>query len=174
MNRPLRTDRLILEPLTGAHAEALWEPMQDPAIYRWISSVPPPSVEGLQRRWTAAESRVSPQGDEAWLGWALRSRSDGAWVGKVDATVAGPVATNVGYFLFPTFWGRGLATEAVRALVSHFSDRGVGELRATVTVGNRASERVLEHAGFVRTRILPANDRIRGVDHDDTEFVRLA
>jgi RimJ/RimL family protein N-acetyltransferase len=41
-----------------------------------------------------------------------------------------------------------------------------------VTLGNDASCRVLEAVGFIRTRIIPENDTIRGVKHDDIEFVR--
>jgi RimJ/RimL family protein N-acetyltransferase len=50
----------------------------------------------------------------------------------------------------------------------------VRRLVATVTVGNVASGRVLQKAGFSFTQILPANDIIRGVAFDDEEYVRLA
>ena len=49
--------------------------------------------------------------------------------------------------------------------------QGVREARAYVTLGNSASERVLSKAGFVRTRVIPESDRIRGVLHDDVEYV---
>ena len=42
---------------------------------------------------------------------------------------------------------------------------------ATVTLGNEASCRVLEKSEFTRTRIIPQNDTIRGVKHDDVEYI---
>ena len=42
---------------------------------------------------------------------------------------------------------------------------------ATVTLGNEASYRVLEKSGFIRTRIIPENDTIRGVKHDEVEYL---
>jgi ribosomal-protein-alanine N-acetyltransferase len=173
LNVSLTTARLSLEPLTAAHADALFAPLQEEALYTWISLLPPPSVEKLRDRWTWLEGRLSPSGEEAWLNWIVRRVDDGACVGKLDASVddAG-VATNVGYLFFPAYWGQGLATEAVIAVAEHLERHGVTEQRATVTVGNGASGRVLEKAGFARTRILPENDVIRGVTHDDIEYVR--
>jgi RimJ/RimL family protein N-acetyltransferase len=173
LNAPLATARLSLEPLTAAHADALFAPFQEEALYTWISLTPPASVERLRERWAFLEGRLSPTGDEAWLNWVARRTGDGALVGKLDASVDGAgVATNVGYLFFPAFWGQGLATEAVLAVAEHLERHGVTEQRATVTSGNHASGRVLEKAGFARARILPENDIIRGVKHDDIEYVR--
>ena len=173
LNALLTTERLTLEPLTAAHAAELFEPFQDESLYRWISSSPPQSVQLLRERWARAESRRAPSGDDAWLGWAVRRTADRVPVGKMDVVVSlDDVATNVGYLFFPAFTGQGYATEAVRAVTAHLALHGVHELRATVTVGNVASARVLEKAGFVHTRVLPENDTIRGVKHDDLEYVR--
>lgn len=175
LNEPVATERLRLEPRTLAHAEVLFGPLQDERIYRWISTVPPESLEWLKEKWTRTEARLSPTGEDAWLNWAVRRVSDGAYVGLVDAVVnVADVATNVGYMLFPPFWGRGYASEAVIGVAEHLEHRGVTRMWATVTAGNVASTRVLERAGFARTRILPLNDTIRGVQHDDIEHVRGA
>jgi ribosomal-protein-alanine N-acetyltransferase len=173
LNAPLTTDRLTLEPLVAAHADALFPSMQDDAIYTWISTEPPGNVGDLRKRFGRLESRIGLGGAVAWLNWAVRSVSSGDYVGRIDVEVdTANVATNVGYLFFPAFWGQGYASEAVNAVVEHLVREGVTELRATVTVGNEASARVLEKAGFVHTRILRGNDTIRGVACDDLEYVR--
>jgi RimJ/RimL family protein N-acetyltransferase len=172
LNARIDTPRLVLEPITAAHADLLFAPLQDERIYRWISPVPPATVERLRARWAGIEARFSPDGDEAWLNWAVRRIGDGAYLGKVDASVdVASVATNVGYLFFPEAWGHGYATEAVRGIVEHLARLGIRELRALVTSGNDASARVLVKAGFARTRLLPDNDTIRGVKYDDIEYV---
>jgi RimJ/RimL family protein N-acetyltransferase len=175
LNASIATPRLHLSPLTAAHAAAMFIPLQDDAIYRWISATPPSSLEALRERWTRNESRVSPDGTEAWLAWAVQRTSDGVHIGKLDVCLdATSTVTNLGYILFPAFWGQGLATEAVVAVVEHLIGLGVTRLVATVTVGNEASARVLTRAGFTFTRVIPQNDTIRGVLHDDEEYVRMA
>ncbi|MDV6374305.1 GNAT family N-acetyltransferase [Deinococcus arenicola] len=58
----------------------------------------------------------------------------------------------IGYGLNPSVWGQGLATEAARALVAHLHARpDVQTVTAQTALHNRASERVLEKLGFVRT-----------------------
>jgi RimJ/RimL family protein N-acetyltransferase len=172
-NDLIASERLLIEPLLGSHADLLFEAMSEPRIYRWISALPPPTLEHLQRRWTAAESHGSNSEGEIDLNWAVRRSSDGRYIGKLDAAVAkNKVATNVGYIVFLPFWNQGYATEAVRALASYLERQGVVEQRALVTQGNDASARVLTKSGFVRTRVIPDNDTIRGEKYDDVEYVR--
>lgn len=169
----LETPRLVLQQRRGSHADAAFGPLQDDAIYQWIAANKPHGVESLRKRWTQLESRLSPDGTQAWLAWAITTRADGALVGQVDAVVDDTlVCTNFGYYLFPHFWGRGLATEAVRAATNHLLQQGITRLIATVTVGNQASDRVLEKAGFSFTRVIPHNDTLRGVPVDDAEYIR--
>ena len=170
---PVETPRLLLTPLMGSHADAAFDPMQDDAIYEWISMNKPRTVESLRANWTRLESRLSTDGDNAWPVWAITTRSDGALVGEVDADVDDKlVCTNLGYYLFPAFWGQGFATEAVRAIADHLVQQGIHRLVASVTVGNHASAQVLKKSGFSFTRILPDNDTLRGEPVDDEEYVR--
>jgi [ribosomal protein S5]-alanine N-acetyltransferase len=175
LNGPVGTARLQLEPLTAAHADVLFTPLQDERIYHWISAWPPGEVEHVRQAWGQRGSRLSPDGNEAWLNWAVRRASDGAYMGKVDATVdAANVATHFGYVFFPEFWNQGYASECARGMVEHLAQRGVLEVHAFVTQGNVASERALARAGFIRTRIIPDNDKIRGVFYADIEYVHHA
>jgi len=55
----------------------------------------------------------------------------------------------IGYCLGETFWGRGIATEAVTALTEWaFTELRLVRLYAPVFAHNRASARVLEKAGY--------------------------
>jgi RimJ/RimL family protein N-acetyltransferase len=58
-------------------------------------------------------------------------------------------AAEIGYWLGRTFWGRGLATAAVRGLTAHaFEAHGLTRVYALPFADNAASARVLEKAGY--------------------------
>lgn len=59
--------------------------------------------------------------------------------------------TEIGYGLVPDARGRGVATEAVAALVAAADAAGV-RIRASVAAENAASLRVLAHCGFTQLR----------------------
>ena len=40
----LAADDLVLEPLVSGHAEAMFEVLSDPELYRYLDQPPPPSV----------------------------------------------------------------------------------------------------------------------------------
>ena len=165
--------RLRIEPLDESHAAPLFDGMSEPAVYQWISLRPSPDLAHLQARWARVARFPMVDVDELDFGWAVQRVADGAWIGKLDAAVTSAgIATNVGYAFVPACWGRGYATEAVTALSEHLRRHGVVRQHATVTLGNEASCRVLERAGFVRERVLPGNDTLRGMLVDDVEYVR--
>lgn len=172
----IATPRLVLEPMGERHAQAFFAPLQtDEALYRWISMERPASLDALRERWRRVElsGRISPCQRFAWPAWALRRKADGQYLGRVDAEVTVDLeASNFGYYLFSPHWGQGYASEATQAAVQALAQRGVQRFVATVTVGNGASARVLQKAGFVFTRILPGNDLIDGVAVDDEAYVK--
>ena len=173
INVDIASPRLRLEPLDERHAAPLFEGLRDPAIYQWISLQPSPDLAHLRARWARVAQRPLCGVEVLDFGWAVQRIADGAWIGKMDAEVtARGVATNVGYAFVSACWGQGFATEAVAALSEHLRRHGVIEQHATVTVGNEASCRVLERAGFVRERVIVGNDTLRGVRVDDIEYVR--
>jgi RimJ/RimL family protein N-acetyltransferase len=80
----------------------------------------------------------------------------------------------LGYWLFTTARGRGVATRAVEAAVEHAFANGIYRVEAHVRVGNAASERVLERAGFEREGVKRNLLRRDDERHDATLFARLA
>ena len=69
----------------------------------------------------------------------------------IDPREDGP---ELGYWLGASYWGRGFATEAVRALIDHaFGDLQHETLQAGARVSNPASRRVLEKCAFQWTGV---------------------
>ena len=77
----------------------------------------------------------------------------GAAVGGIGFTIQEDVyrrSAELGYWLGEEFWGRGIATQAVRAVTAYaFATHDLCRLYAGVFEWNPASQCVLEKAGFV-------------------------
>lgn len=148
MSDVLMTTRLRLEPQRAAHAEEMHAVLSDPAIYAHENE-PPASVAWLRARYARLESRRSPDGREEWLNWVLRLH-DGPAIGYVQATVHAGGRADVAYVLGSAWWGQGLASEAVRAMVEELRQRhGVQRLHAVLKSANERSLKLLQRMGFV-------------------------
>ena len=144
----LAAGELVLEPLVPGHAEAMFEVLGDPELYRYLDHPPPPSVEHLRDVYAGVETRMSPDASQAWLNWVVR-RPGQPLLGYVQATVLPDHMAWVGYVFSVRHWGRGHATHAVRAMLEHVArDYGVSRFLASVEAANQRSIRLLERLGF--------------------------
>ena len=96
-----------------------------------------------------------------WLALVAAKPDGSRFAIEVDGVLAGGIAIepftqehadvgDLGYWLGREYWGRGIATSLVRALVRHgFETLNLRRLEAPVMAANVASARVLEKAGFV-------------------------
>lgn len=135
----LTTGDLVLDPLTVAHAVAMFDLLSDPALYRYLDFGPPPSLEHLRRVYSALERRESPDGDERWLNWVVRLPA-GESIGFVQATLVSDRTAWIAYLLASDRWGRGLASRASAAMLDHLvAAYGIEEFLATVEAANARS-----------------------------------
>ena len=146
--RTLEADGLVLEPLTVAHAEAMFALLSDPALYRYIDETTPPDVEYLRARYARLERRESADGRQRWLNWAVCLPGQPP-LGYVQATVLDNGSAWVAYLLGSAHQGRGYATRATAAMLAHLeSEHGTSCLLANVEVENLPSIRLLQRLGF--------------------------
>lgn len=167
VNPLLTTPRLRLEPQVAAHAPAMLAALADPRIYRYIPGSPPNNAEALRRRFAHQESRRSPGGGELWLNWIVYS--DQAALGTVQATVhLAECTADVAYVFGPGAWGKGYASEAVRAMLTFLhAGLGVEEFVANLDTRNTASRRLIERLGFVQTDLVLGADHFKGSVSDE-------
>lgn len=169
---PLKTARLVLEPLTQAHAELMVEGLRDEALYDYIADRPYPDAEALRERYARLETRRSPDGRDRWLNWILLPLGSAEPVGYVQATVRPGESAAIAYVLFRAAWGRGLASEAVSAVIGHLRRDGtVPLITATADPRNLRSIALLERLGFTRTAYRRAAAEIRGEVCDEVDYV---
>ena len=162
--RRIETPTLTLEPQTAAHADEMFAVLGDPAIYEY-ENAPPASVEWLRERYTRLESRRSADGAEQWLNWVIRLPTAEP-IGYVQATVQHTGRAAIAYELASAYWGRGLATQAVRAMIDELGARyAVRELSAVLKRANRRSRALLERLGFEPAT--PQQHSARHVDADE-------
>ena len=152
----LRSERLHLDPVTRADAEAVLEYCGDPDLQHWVP-VPAPYSRADAEFFTtqyATDAATSP----TFSLWAIRL-NDGLGeatrynplVGAIELRFEPLLSGTVGYWLGAPHRGRGLMTEAVGALVEHaFDERGFGLRRIhwQARVGNGASATVARRNGF--------------------------
>jgi len=141
----LETERLVLLPQTVAAARALLAGA-DPGL---------PLAEGYPHADSLDALRMQVEhGGPDDGGWFVTLAEDGRVVG--DCGTFGPPdddgRVEIGYGLAAPFRGRGLGTEAVRALVDWLVTLpDVREVTASVEVGNEPSRRLLATLGFTLT-----------------------
>jgi RimJ/RimL family protein N-acetyltransferase len=146
----LRTDRLDLIPITRDLAPEMFEVLNDPVLYEYVTSSPPADVSALTRQYEFWEGRRSPDESELWLNWALREQGNTELIGHVQAGVL-PHHADLAWVLGVRWQHRGYATEATKAVLDLLQRLGVREIRATINPIHTASIRVAERLGLRRT-----------------------
>lgn len=148
----LETERLLFRDHEPGDLIAYCEIESDPEYRR--PQVVPPRAE-LERSFREA---VLPKKAMDLL--ATVYKPDGCYIGRCglypnrgeDGEIF-PGEAQVAYYLARPYWGRGLATEAVRAFVENgFNELGLRKIEAGMNTRNAASVRVAEKAGFRRIK----------------------
>jgi ribosomal-protein-alanine N-acetyltransferase len=169
----LHTPRLALEPMSVAHAAALYRSLQDERLYAFIPQDPPRSLPELEARYRRLSSRLSPAGDEAWLNWALRLRAMGAYVGTVEATVYPAGTTLIAYMCFSPFQRQGYAKEGCQCVLDLLArDYEVRLVAAEIDTRNQASIALVESLGFTQVALHQHADVFKGSSSDEYRYER--
>jgi RimJ/RimL family protein N-acetyltransferase len=122
----------------------------DPEIIRWSLGGRPATPDPAEV--FAAQLERWRRGTDAIFSIDAAGHDERVGLARVMFGLVDPFGfAELGYILLAAGRGRGYATRTVRLLARWvFEDLALGRLQARTTVGNTASERVLERAGFRR------------------------
>ena len=156
-----RTPRLLLRPGFPEDAPALATAIADEAIARNLVVVPwPYSLRD-------AEAFLASPRDPVLPSFLIYERTNGPpqLVGSCGLGRRPSGAVEMGYWISRPYWGRGIATEACRALIEIARTLGLAQLEGSHFVDNPASGRVLEKLGFEPVGIIaPRMSCARGME----------
>jgi len=139
----LETKRLVLRAPQLVDAKAVAALANDRRIADNTARIPHPYRLADAESWIAG-ANIEP-GEETYL----VALTGGTIIGGCGFDTREGPAPEIGYWLGAKYWGKGYATEAVRALIDHaFTDLAFTALQSSVGVTNSGSRRVLEKCGF--------------------------
>jgi RimJ/RimL family protein N-acetyltransferase len=160
----IETGRLVLRPFTEADAEWVYEVSQDPALQQFIQIPSPYLMEHARFFVEHIALELGERGER--FEFLVEDAQTGERLGRVGLGLRGDGTAEVGYWTAPGARGRGVAPEAVRAICRWgFEVRELELIEWRAEVGNEASRRVAEKAGFVlegqlRKRLVHRGQRV--------------
>ena len=173
---PIKTERLLLRPLTEADAEALLAYRSRPDVCRYVPFEPmTPEVvtDRLGSYW--ASSVLTDEGQSLTLGIVVAET--GRLVGDVILFWHSRKhrGGEIGYVVNPEFSGQGYATEAARAMLRlGFEELGLHRIIARIDERNEPSARVLRRLGMRQEARLVHNELFKGEWSTELDFAMLS
>jgi RimJ/RimL family protein N-acetyltransferase len=172
---PIRTERLLLRPYRPSDTDAVYAYQRLPEIHRYLYTEP--------RTRSEIEILVAERAGSAVIteaGQAITLVAELAQTGELvgDCMLFWRSLEHkqgeVGYVFNPAYHGRGLATEAVGALLRlGFEGLGLHRIAGHLDARNTASARVLERAGLRREAHLVENEFVKGEWTDELIYAIL-
>jgi RimJ/RimL family protein N-acetyltransferase len=145
----LRVDELLVRGPVESDIDTIAPAFRDPAV-GGEASLPPVDADTLRVMLREQLPGMRVQGLLA--AYVIEDLRSGELLGGASLHHFDPLrdVVEVGYWLFVTARGRGVATRSVQRMTEHALANGIWRVEAHVRIGNTASERVLERLGFER------------------------
>lgn len=144
----VETGRLLLRAPRLEDAEGVFRCLSDPEVTRYIVA---PTQQSPMESEQWLETRLSAHKANLMLPWIVfhpSSAEVAGFCGYIEWSAEHERAEII-YFLSRRFWGRGFATEMVRAMIPFgFEQLELNRIEARCVAGNTASSRVMEKAGM--------------------------
>jgi ribosomal-protein-alanine N-acetyltransferase len=161
-----------LRPLQPEDAAAWYGYLSDPEVTQ-LTSYDVSSIDTV-KQFIAAY--VSDYDERRSSRWAIAETDSNQLIGTCGYYGWNPKdgLAELGYDLARRFWGKGVMTRAVKAVVEWgFNVLEINRIQATVMVGNSASLRVLEKCRFQQEGLLRELKICRGTPQDFWMFAQL-
>lgn len=145
----LETQRLWLRQFVPEDARACFELNSIPEVLKYTGEAAPGSVEEVRQG--LCERPILDYQKHGFGRWAVIFKETGELIGMAGLKHLDDLQeVDLGYRLFPKYWGLGLATEACRPCIDYgFDQFRLPRILGLVDPQNVRSVRVLQKLGFL-------------------------
>jgi ribosomal-protein-alanine N-acetyltransferase len=144
----LETERLILRQIVLDDAQAIFRIRGDYEVTRYNTGQ---AYEHLDQARDLITAMTNAYEEQSEIRWGITLRADDTIIGMCGYNywIRRDRRGSVGYDLARAYWGQGIMTEAVHAIIAFgFECMGLNRIEADADSRNPASARVLEKIGF--------------------------
>ena len=171
---PLETERLLLRRFEDRDTADILAYSQDADFWLARNITWEPSEEGVRAYW-ARQRDVDPAADPEWLDLVVELKSERRAIGQVGIGVRKSRQGTIGWLLARRYQGRGLATEAARAVMTFgFARLGLHRIWAHTGKDNVRSWRLMERLGMRREAHFRESHLVDGEWRDEFIYAMLA
>lgn len=150
--RTIETDSLLLRGFERSDAKEFYlNCMSDQAVAKYVKGSHHKDMSETKRL-IRILMKGRAKSNNIYAVFAIVEKRSGRLIGAIEAVYYDESIKRVavGYKLGSKWWGKGYATEALRAMIAYlFEDSAVNRIEAIHDVENAASGRVMQKAGMV-------------------------
>ncbi len=147
----LQTERLLLRQVVATDAPEILFFRSDPAIMQFLDKDPMQTLEEAREFITKYDKAIQENEGINW-GICLKENPE-KLIGTIGLWrfIKYNHRAEIGYTIHPDFWNRGVASEALKAVLAYgFGTLKLHSVEANINPENQASRRLLEKHGFVQ------------------------
>ncbi|KKB41419.1 GNAT family N-acetyltransferase [Bacillus thermotolerans] len=150
----LETKRLVLRKVTKEDANSLLNYLSDEEVVKYYGVEP---FKSLGDALDEISWYQSIQDNKTGIRWGITLKEQGTVIGSCGFhnIVSQHFRTEIGFELSKEQWGKGIAAEAVEAIIGYgFEHMNFQRIEALIEPPNLSSQKLVEKLGFIREGLL--------------------
>ena len=150
----IETDRLVLRQITKDDAADIFTYLSDEKVMQYYGLEPFKSIEEALEE---IEWYQSIFDENSGIRWGITLKGHGKVIGSCGFLNKVPqhYRSEIGFELSKDFWGQGIATEALEAVIKYgFEQLDLQRIQALIEPPNISSQKLVERNGFIKEGLL--------------------
>lgn len=170
----IETDRLIIRDHLENDIDSLHELLINEKAMYYLPYIRTTTMDESKQNLYEAIKHSKLKNRKKYF-FAILMKETNEYIGEIGFTVTidcsyGKVI-NLGYFIMPCYWGKGIVTEATRKVIDYaFSETDVIKIETGCIKGNIGSEKIMQKVGMVKEAELKKHVLLNSKLYDRVEY----